>query len=115
MSTRNYELMLIVSTELDEEALDTLLQRVQRYLDTVEAQVFSFRSWGTRRLAYTIKGQREGRYYLVHFAADTQVIDRLERNLRLAEGILRHMITQMVGQPVSQESNSDESSSERAD
>jgi small subunit ribosomal protein S6 len=105
--------MLVVSTELDEEALDTLLQRVQRYLDAADAQVFSFRSWGTRRLAYTIQGQREGRYYLVHFAVDTQAIDRLERNLRLAEGILRHMITRMVGQPVSQESDSsDESSSE---
>jgi small subunit ribosomal protein S6 len=112
LSTRNYELMLVVSTELDEEALDTLLQRVQRYLDTAEAQVFSFRSWGTRRLAYIIKGQKEGRYYLVHFAVDTQAIDRLDRNLRLAEGILRHMITRMVGQPVSQESSSDESSSD---
>jgi small subunit ribosomal protein S6 len=114
LSARNYELMLVVSTELDEEALDTLLQRVQQYLDAVDAQIFSFRSWGTRRLAYTIQGQREGRYYLVHFAADTQAIDRVDRNLRLAEGILRHMITRMVGQPVSQEPDSDESSSESA-
>lgn len=95
METRNYELMLVVSAELDEDALDSVLQRVQRYLESVEAQVVSFKSWGLRRLAYTIKGEREGRYYLVHFSAGSQVIPELDSDLRLIEGVLRHLITRM--------------------
>ncbi|MBN1249694.1 MAG: 30S ribosomal protein S6 [Anaerolineae bacterium] len=95
METRNYELMLVVSAELDEDALDNVLQRVQRYLEAVEAQVVSFKSWGLRRLAYTIKNTREGRYYLVHFSASSQVIPELDGDLRLIEGVLRHLITRM--------------------
>lgn len=95
METRNYELMLVVSAGLEEDALDNVLQRVQRYLETVEAQVVSFKSWGLRRLAYTIKDEREGRYYLVHFSAPSESIAELDGDLRLIDGVLRHMITRM--------------------
>ncbi len=97
METRNYELMFIVSPELDEEALDSLLQRVQQYLENAETQVFSRKAWGLRRLAYTLKGQREGRYFLVLFAARPDIINELDRNLRVNEGILRHLITRAEG------------------
>jgi small subunit ribosomal protein S6 len=95
LETRNYELMLVVSAALEEDALDNVLQRVQRYLETVEAQVVSFKSWGLRRLAYTIKNEREGRYYLVHFSAPSEAIAELDSDLRLIDGVLRHMITRM--------------------
>ena len=95
METRNYELMLVVSPELDGEALDAVLQRVQRYLGAAEAQVVSFKSWGLRRLAYTLNGQREGRYYLVLFTMNSLAINDLDRNLRLVEGVMRHLITRM--------------------
>ena len=95
METRNYELMLVVSPELDGEALDAVLQRVQRYLEAAEARVVSFKSWGLRRLAYTLKGQREGRYYLVLFTADSLAISDLDRSIRLVEGVLRHLMTRM--------------------
>lgn len=90
-----YELMFIVSPELDEERLDTVLQRVQRYLENAEAQVFDFKSWGLRRLAYKIQNQREGRYYLVHFETESEQVNALDRNLRLIEDILRHLIVRL--------------------
>jgi len=87
--------MFIVSPELGEEALEAVLQRVQRYLEVAETEVVSRKGWGLRRLAYTLKGQREGRYYLVLFRAATSAISELDRNLRLVEGVLRHLITRM--------------------
>jgi len=96
LETRNYELMFVVSPELDGEALDAVLQRVQRYLEAAEAQVVTFKSWGLRRLAYTLNGQREGRYYLVLFTANSLAISDLDRDLRLIEGVMRHLITRMV-------------------
>ncbi len=97
METRNYELMFIASPELSEEGLEALVERVQRYLEGISAEVLSFKSWGMRRLAYIIKGQREGRYYLVHFAADPEAINDLDQNLRIVEEILRHLITRTEG------------------
>ncbi len=95
METRNYELMFIANAGLSEEDLDAVLQRVQRYLDGAEAQVVSFKSWGLRRLAYTIGGQHEGRYYLVQFATHPETVNDLDRNVRLVEGILRHLVTRV--------------------
>jgi len=91
LETRNYEMMFVASPALDEEALESVLQRIQRYFETAGTQVFSFKSWGMRRLAYIIKGQREGRYYLVKFAAPTEAVNDLDRNVRMVEGILRHI------------------------
>jgi len=95
LTTRNYEMMFVVGADLGEEQLDALLQRVQRYLETAQAEVFSTKSWGLRRLAYTLKGQREGRYYLAQFAAPTQTINDLDRSMRLIEEVLRHIIVQI--------------------
>ena len=99
MDKRNYELMFIVNPELNEVEREALLERVQDYLDRAEAEVYSFKSWGLRHLAYTLKGQREGNYYLVQFAAPPDSITALERSLMLAEGILRQMVTVLVGEP----------------
>ena len=97
METRNYELMFIASPELSEEGLEALNQRVQRYLEGANAEVLSFKSWGIQRLAYTIKGQRDGHYHLVHFSADSVAVNELDRNLRIIEEILRHLIVRSEG------------------
>ncbi len=92
MVTRNYELLFIVSPELTEESLEALLNRVQNYLLEAGAAISEFRNWGTRRLAYTIKGFRDGRYYLARFAMPTSTIKDFERRLLLLEGVLRELI-----------------------
>ncbi len=93
MNTRNYELMLVLSPELDEDALETLIERIKLFLENAQAQVLSFKSWGLRRLAYVILGNREGRYYLVNFEADPENCSALERSISLTDGILRHLLT----------------------
>jgi small subunit ribosomal protein S6 len=89
---RNYELMLVLSPEFDENALESLIDHIKRFLDNAQAEVLNFKGWGLRRMAYMIQGQREGRYYLVHFAGEPENCSELERNLILSEGILRHLL-----------------------
>jgi small subunit ribosomal protein S6 len=90
---RNYELMLVLNPELDENALESLIDRIKQYLENSDAEILNFKSWGLRRMAYAINGQREGRYYLVHFAGIPENCSELERNLTITEGILRHLLT----------------------
>ena len=99
MTKRNYELMLVLSPELDESALETLVDRIKRFLDTAQAEVLSFKSWGLRRMAYVIRGHREGRYYVVHFTGESENCSELERSLILSEDILRHLLTHAVKIP----------------
>ena len=47
---------------------------------------------GRRRLAYEIKGQRDGHYVLFHADIDPRHLPELELNLKLYDPILRYLI-----------------------
>ncbi|MDY0020070.1 MAG: 30S ribosomal protein S6 [Anaerolineae bacterium] len=95
---RTYELMFIVNPDLGEEAAETLLQRIKGYLEAGNATIAEFKDWGLRRLAYAINRKRDGHYYLVHFSMDSGKVKELERNILLAEGIMRELIVLMEEQ-----------------
>jgi len=59
-----------------------------------EAKVLSNRRWDERRLAYPIKGQQRATYLLLYFAADTQTLPSIRRELEFSESMLRYMITE---------------------
>ncbi len=94
---QNYELLFIINPALGEEDKENLLTRVKGYLEQGEAQIVSFKNWGLRRLAYTLKGQKEGLYYLVNFTMAPEKVTDFRHNLILAEGILREMIIRIDG------------------
>jgi small subunit ribosomal protein S6 len=48
--------------------------------------------WGRRRLAYSIKGFRDGLYVLTRFKMPPTEADALDRNLRLTESVIRHLL-----------------------
>ena len=101
---RSYELLFIIDPELGEEDSENLLARVRGYLEQAGGVVFSFKSWGIRRLAYSLKGCKEGHYYLVQFTMPTENVAGFRRSLLLAEGVLREIVTladeEFVGEPL---------------
>ncbi|MGC9396940.1 MAG: 30S ribosomal protein S6 [Anaerolineae bacterium] len=88
----NYELLFIIDPTLSEEDSENLLNRVKGYLEQADGEVFSSKSWGLRRLAYTIKNQNEGQYYLVKCAMTPEKVSEFRRSLTLAEGVLREIV-----------------------
>ncbi|MFZ9915689.1 MAG: 30S ribosomal protein S6 [Phycisphaerales bacterium] len=57
------------------------------------AELVSMCKWDERRLAYDIKGNKRGVYFLAYFKCDTQKLSAIERDARLSEKLLRSMIT----------------------
>ncbi len=57
------------------------------------AEVISLCKWDERRLAYDIKGNKRGVYFLTYFKCDAQKLALIERDCRLSEKLLRSMIT----------------------
>ena len=57
------------------------------------AEVISLCKWDERRLAYDIKGNKRGVYFLTYFKCDAQKLALIERDMRLSEKLLRSMIT----------------------
>lgn len=50
------------------------------------------RMWEERRLAYPVKGQRKGTYWLAYFKLESDQLTSLNREARLSESILRHLV-----------------------
>ncbi|HEX6887462.1 MAG TPA: 30S ribosomal protein S6 [Candidatus Nanopelagicales bacterium] len=89
MSTRKYEVMVILDPELDERtvapSLDTFLNVVRQDGGTVE----SMDVWGRRRLSYDIKKKSEGIYAVLHVDCTPAAVAELDRQLGLNESVLR--------------------------
>lgn len=89
---RNYEVVLIIHPDLDETALNGILDRVQGWIKDSGGSVDKIDLWGKRRLAYSIRKQREGQYVYFDSQFAPEFSAELERNLRFLEPVLRHSI-----------------------
>ena len=47
---------------------------------------------GMRNLAYEIKKNKRGYYYVIYFKAQPQLIKEIERNYRINENVLRFIV-----------------------
>lgn len=90
---RKYEVVLIFHPELDETALKDALEKVKAWITTAGGTITKVDAWGKRRLAYIIRKQREGVYYLVTTEFSPAFATELDRNLRFHEPVIRYMIT----------------------
>ncbi len=97
---RDYEVTFILSTTLDEEASAATVERVNQLIATGGGAVTEVHSWGRRHLAYPIEHQRDGVYVTTRFAMPTQAVTAFENDLRLNEGILRHLVVRQDEVPI---------------
>ena len=92
--TRNYECMCLLDNTDVRKGWEPLKEAVAGLFTKHEAKVLSNRRWDERRLAYPIKGQQRATYLLLYFAADTQTLPSIRRELEFSESMLRYMITE---------------------
>lgn len=82
--------------------LQAAVDHVKMLLDRAGAQIISMRKWDERRLAYEIKGNKRGVYFLVYFRVAGSKLAFLERDCNLSEELLRVMITRADHIPLEQ-------------
>lgn len=87
-----YELMYIVRPELDDQAVQQEIEKVGQLIQTNGGQVKKVTPWGKRRLAYTVKDQREGHYVVEEFDLDQAKVAEVERVLRISDTVFRHLL-----------------------
>ena len=92
---QDYELVLIISPEVGDEALDTTLDNVSKFITASGGIISNVERWGKRRLAYPIKHFMEGNYVLTQFKLKPALSKELEANLRISEEVLRHLLIKL--------------------
>ena len=92
---RDYELVVIINPEVTEENLGAVTDRIGGWITDGGGEVTNVNVWGRRRLAYTIDERREGTYVIIQLKTTAQATTELDRSLRLAEDVLRHLLVRL--------------------
>ena len=92
---RDYELVMIVSPEVADEAVPATVERVQQFIAEQGGEVKEVNPWGRRRLAYPIEKHREGSYVVAQLSLDPQRLGALEENLKLSDDVIRHLVVKL--------------------
>lgn len=87
--THQYELMVILSPEIDERQVGANLEKFLKVITTDGGTIENIDIWGKRRLAYEIQKKTEGIYAVVNFTATAATTQELDRQLNLSEQIMR--------------------------
>jgi len=116
--TREYELVYIFDSTLDEAQINERLERFHALIKTSERPepVTSTRHWGKRTLAYSIAGKETGYYVVEQFETEPGMLGELERAIKLDEGVIRYLIVLNEGLvPAGTAASTDEDAGRKAD
>ncbi len=89
---RRYELMLLLRPDLEDDKLQSAVEKVTRAIVNAGGSLSKVSPWGKRRLAYEIQHHRDASYFLIHFDIDPSEVRGIERGLLISEEILRHLV-----------------------
>jgi small subunit ribosomal protein S6 len=90
-ASREYELVLMLDPQLDSPARDALAQEARGQIEAAGSLKHE-NSWGLRKMAYEINKRTEADYRWLRFEAPSELLDSLDHNLKIADGVLRFRI-----------------------
>lgn len=94
----NYEIMFIVKTTIDDATLANVTKEAQKLITDNKSKVIEFKDMGRKKLAYPIKKELSGYYYLMNVSATNECIKEFDRKVSINENILRHLILKTEGE-----------------
>ena len=97
---RPYEVMVILEPTLEESAVQAVVNRSTEQLAAGGGTVNRVDKWGKRRFAYEIQKKTEGFYVLLDVSSEPPAMEELDRNLRLADDVLRHKIVRIPDEAI---------------
>jgi small subunit ribosomal protein S6 len=92
MPANVYECMFLLDTTKVGGDVPAAEKQLRTILEKNHAEVLVSRPWDERRLAYPIKNQKKGLYYLTYFSSEGKNLVNFEHDCALSELILRMMI-----------------------
>lgn len=92
MSVNFYEGMFILDSAQFARDPELTPKKIETAITEAGGEIAVSRIFDERKLAYPIKGQRKGVYWLVYFRLEGVKLIEVERLFKLIEGNLRHMV-----------------------
>jgi len=92
---KKYEIMFIVKATQESKDVKKTADNAKEILTSQKANVIEFKELGEKKLAYPIKKELNGYYYVMQVEANNDAITEFNRKVKLDENILRHLIIRL--------------------
>lgn len=89
--SREYELVLMLDPEIPEERREEIASEARQRIES-GGSLKHDTTWGMRKLAYEIEQRTEADYRFFRFETEGGLLDDLNHNLRIADGVLRFRV-----------------------
>jgi small subunit ribosomal protein S6 len=89
-----YDLVLLLDPTIEQERRDTILANVEDAIDRA-GELVGRHDWGLRSTIYEVRKQGEAEYHLLQFRGSSALLEQLDHNLKITDGILRFRIIKL--------------------
>ena len=86
-----YESVVIARPELTDSQIENLINSLSKIISNEKGKVVKKENWGLRSLAYKIKKNKKGHYFMLNLDSNPSVIFEYERQMRINEDIIRFL------------------------
>jgi small subunit ribosomal protein S6 len=87
--------MVIYGGDTDEAVVNENLAGIGRQVEAGDGRIATTDRWGRRRFAYQIDHKWEGIYVVLEIVTEATDLHEIERNLRLADEVVRHKLIRL--------------------
>lgn len=92
---KKYEIMFIVKSTNESDNIKASAEFMKSIVTENKGKVVEFNELGEKKLAYPIKKEISGYYYVMVVEAENNTISELNRKASINENILRHLIIRL--------------------
>ena len=90
-----YEMMFIVKATMENEQVKATAENMKKVVSSCGGNVTEFKELGEKKLAYPIKNEINGYYFVMEIEATKEAEAELSRKAGLDENVLRHLIVKL--------------------
>ncbi|MFW6369260.1 MAG: 30S ribosomal protein S6 [Myxococcota bacterium] len=92
---REFECVYLIRNDLEDPAVDKLIEKYRAMVGTLGGKVTGLESWGRRKLAYPIEKQRNAFYVQMRYFGSQDMVAEIERSMRMTDEVVRWLTVVM--------------------
>lgn len=91
MSRNYYELTYILNPVLEDDQYEEIVEKFTELIRDNDGEIDEVDEWGIRKFEFEMDNKSSGYYVNAYFTAPGELIEKLERALRIDDHVLRYL------------------------
>jgi small subunit ribosomal protein S6 len=89
LRNKEYETIYVLRSDVDADTAEKVQSRVAEVVQREAGKLVKVEAWGRRKLAYPVGKAKKGVYVYVKYVGKGGLVQELERNLKLADAVIK--------------------------